>query len=299
MLSLAAVAVFCSVVFSFLLKNFTNSAHWAGFLVAGCGGFLVLAILAVLMLAPNRKIVWGALLLSAVGMSVGFLGSFSLILFAGSLIAFAIFFWSYQGIQSDLSVALKIRVWRTTHSAISYASSGIAIFSIMAYLSLFDFSDQASLKKTLEVAVRPLEPIVSQYVPNFSVRNSILQLGAGLLPEDLRLAPPEVKSQLIQQAADRLSALLGNYIKIPVQAGDKIIDILYKATLGKMLNYSPVIRSGILIAVGFLIFLLLKFVLIFANWIGTALAFGLFKFLLSVEFFQIKTESIEKETIVV
>ncbi|TSC82242.1 MAG: hypothetical protein G01um101419_625 [Parcubacteria group bacterium Gr01-1014_19] len=298
-LSLAAVAVFASVVFSFLLKNFTNYAHWAGFLVASCGALLVLALLAILMLAQNRKIVWIALLLSALGMSTAFLANFSLILLIGSLISFVIFFWAYQGVQSDLSAALKLRIWRTTHMVISYASSGIAIFSIMAYLSLFDFSDQASLKKTLEVAVRPLEPIVSQYVPNFSVRSSILQLGAGLLPEDLRLAPPEVKSQLIQQAADRLSILLGNYVKIPVHAGDKIIDILYKATIGKMLNYSPVIRNGILIAVGFIIFLLLKFALIFANWIGTLLAFGFFKVLLRSGFFQIKKESIEKETIVV
>ncbi len=298
-LSLAAVAVFASVVFSFLLKIFTNSAHWSGFLAASLAGLVLLAILAVLMLIPERKIIRATLLCVAFGMSAGFLGNLSPVLLGGSLIAAVIFLWAHQGVQSDLSVALKPRVLKTTHFALNYASSGLAIFAIMAYLSLFNFSDQASLKKTLEVAVRPLEPIVSQYIPNFSVRSSIIQLGAGLLPEDLRLAPPEIKSQLIQQAADRLSVLLGNYVKAPVRSGDKIIDVLYKATIGKILNYSPLVRNAILIVVGLLIFLLLKFVLIFANWIGVALAFGLFKILLRTGFFQIKKESIEKETIVV
>lgn len=298
-LSLATVTVFCSVVFSFLLKLFTSSAHWSGFLIAGFAGLVNLALWAVLVFVPNRKLVIPTLFFSALGMTVGFLGNFSLVLLGGALITFVTLFWAYRAAQSDLKVALKPRIWRIAHSAIGHGSSGIAIFAILAYLSLFNFSDQQSLKKTLEVAVRPLEPLISRYIPNFSIRSSIIQLGAGLLPADLRLAPPEVKSQLIQQAADRLSALLGNYIKIPVYSGDKIIDILYKATIGKILNYPPLIRNAILIAVGLLIFVLLKFLLIFANWIGVVLAFGLFQGLLKIGFFQIRTETIEKETIVV
>lgn len=299
-LFVASLPVISAFLFGVFLKNFISSAHLGIFLVTAATGLVFLATLIIFSILDSGwtvSLIDFALVSAAI--AAPFAGRISMILLSGVAILFAMLCLSHRQTQFAIQNNLKVKFWHLAHISTNAASSGIAIFAILAYLSIFNFSDPASLKKTLEAAIRPMEPLFSQYIPNFTVRNTIAQIAASLLPDDLKLAPPEIKSQVIQQAADRLTVVLGNYIKIPVTAGDKVIDIVYKATLGKILNYSPLVRNLILVAAGFIIFLLLRFILIFVNWIAIALAFVIYRLLLSLKFFEIQLQSIDKEVIII
>ncbi|MDO8466638.1 MAG: hypothetical protein Q7S83_00670 [bacterium] len=299
-LFITSLPVVSAFLFGVFFKNFISSAHLGIFVVAIVMGLVFLAAVIVFNILEGDWVISSVSSgLSAAAMTVSFLGSASMILFSGTLIAFCLIFFSNRRTQFSVQNNLKVKFWGMASTSASFASSGISIFAILAYLSLFNFSDPASLKKTLEVAIKPMEPIFSSYIPGFTIRHTITQIAASLLPDDLKLAPAEIKSQVIQQASDRLMVILGNYIKIPVSGGDKVIDIVYKATLGKILNYSPLVRNLILVAAGFIIFLLLKFILIFVNWLAIALAYGIYSLLLSLKFFEIQLQSIDKEVIVI
>lgn len=287
-------------LFSFLLRSFTNSPHFGNFLVVSVAGLVFLGILSVFNILTDNKIVaLIVFLISALALSAGFLNSSLLVSGSGALISLIFFFWAYQETRQDLKNNLTIRFWKVAHRSAGYASSGLAIFSIMAYLSLFNFSDPTSLRKTLEVAIRPLEPIFAGYIPNFTVRTTITQLATGLLPDDIKILPVELKNQAISQATDRLVVLMGNYAKIPIRAGDQIIDIVYRATLGKLLDYSPVARTAVMVLAGIVIYFLLKFLLIFANWFSVSVSYLLFIGLKKAGFFEIQLQSIDKEVIVI
>ncbi len=299
-LTLIAVLIISAVLFGFLLKNFTNAASLPALLIASVAGLILLSLIIVFnILVADFRLAATGLFLCVLTSAIPFFGHSTVILFSGIALNFSILMYAYQNTRRNIRNSLTVQFWHTAHSVIGYASSGIGIFAILAYIALFNFSDPTSLKKTLEIAVRPLEPLFAQYIPNFSFRDPLEQIAARLLPDDLKLAPPEIKSQLIQQATSRLIGTLSGYIKIPIQAGDKIIDILYKSTIGKILNYSPLVRNLILVAAGLLIFLLLKFFLIFANWLGVLLAFVIYNALLKIKFFEIQLQSINKEVIVI
>ena len=144
------------------------------------------------------------------------------------------FSWAHQGVQSDLSVALKPRVLKTTHFALNYASSGLR-FSPSWLFVTFNFSDQPR-SKTLKWQ-RPL----SRLSPNtFLTFPSAVPLSNwGLLPEDLRWPP---KSQLIQQALIACQ-FFRNYVKAPVRLGDKITPMFYTKRLSGNLR-TPLVRSA-------------------------------------------------------
>lgn len=299
-LLITSLPVLSALFFGLFLKIFTGSAHLGIFFATLIAGLMLLATLIVFnLLQDNRSWAVSCFALSAIAMLLPFAVNISIILSSGSLAAFVLFLMAHQKTRVAVRNGLKVNFWHTAHLSVGAVSSGVSIFAVLAYLALFNFSDPSSLKKTLEVAIKPIEPIFSQYIPNFSIRSTLTQIAANLLPDDLKLAPPEIKSQVIQQASERLTVVLGNYIKIPVKVGDKVIDIVYKATLGKILNYSPLVRNLILIAAGLIIFLLLKFVLIFVNWLAVLLAFGIYQLLLNLKFFEIQLQQIDKEVIVI
>ncbi len=299
-LLITSFPVLSALLFGVFFKSFINSAHLGIFAATVAAGLVFLATLIVFNILESSWITAViCFALATLAMTAPFMTNISMILLAGSATFFVLLAFSHRQTQFATQNNLKVKFWRIAHASANFASSGVAIFAILAYLSSFNFSDPSSLKKTLEVAIKPMEPIFSQYIPNFTIRNTIAQIAANLLPDDLQLAPAEVKSQVIQQASERLTIVLGKYIKIPVAAGDKVIDVVYKATLGKILNYSPLVRNLILLAAGFIIFLLLKFILIFINWLAIALAFGIYRLLLSLEFFEIQLQSIDKEVIII
>ncbi|MDP1719248.1 MAG: hypothetical protein Q8L24_02370 [bacterium] len=296
---IAAIAL-PAVLFGVLLRNFTNSANLNSLALATASGLFLLGVLVVFNML-TEKFLWALIgfAICSLAIAASFYAHLSGVLGIGVLLNITLLIAAYKNTRENLKNNLTIRFRKIAHSSIGYASSGIAIFAIMAYLSLFNFSDPQSLQKTLAVAIRPLEPIFKGYIPNFSFSHTLSQTAANLLPDDLKLAPPEIKSQVVQQATERLIGMLGQYVKAPIRAGDQLIDIVYKATIGRILNYSPVVQSLILVAIGLLIFLLVKFLLIFANWIGIGIAYAIYRLLLKLKFCEIQLQSISKEVIVI
>lgn len=292
--------IFSALIFGFLLKLFIGSGGLGSLVVLSLSGILLLAILITQALLSEKT--WISVLflsITALAPAIPFIASPSLILLAGVVICALFFINADHSGKFEMGAGLKINFPRIAKAVAGRASSGLAIFSIMAYLALFNFSDPNSIKKTLEVAVKPLEPIMSRYIPGFTVRDTVSQLATGLLPDDLKIAPANIRSQVIQEATTRLIGILGQYIKTPVQAGDKVIDIIYHATIGKILNYSPLVRNGILVVAGLVLFFLLKFVLILVNGLAIGLSFLLYQALLKAGILKIELRSIEKEVIVI
>lgn len=299
-LILTAAIVVPAFLFGVLLQNFTDFANLSSLLLTAAEGMILLGALVIFNIL-TEKFYWAisGFILCSLAIAIPFISHFSVILIAGVLLNVVFLAIAHKNTRDDLKNNLTIRFWRIARSSIGYASSGIAIFAIMSYLSLFNFSDPQSLQKTLSLAIKPLEPLFTGYIPNFSFNHTLSQTASNLLPDDLRLAPAEIKSQIVQQATERLIGILGQYVQAPVRAGDQLIDIVYKATIGRILNYSPVVQNLILVAVGLLIFLLVKFLLIGANWIGIGIAFVLYRLLLKFKFCEIQLQSINKEVIII
>lgn len=299
-LALIAGIFIPAVLFGFLFRNFTSSANLNSLILASASSLLLLGMLVVFtMLTDKFWWAFSGFVISSLLLAIPFSNHFSGILVIGAALNVILLLFAYKNTRADLKNNLTIRFRKTAYSSIGYASSGIAIFAIMAYLSLLNFKDPASLQKTLAVAIKPLEPVFVSYIPNFSFSHTIAQTAANLLPDDLKIAPAQIKSEIVKQATDRLIGVLAPYVKTPVRAGDQLIDIIYNATIGRILNYSPLVQNLILFAVGILIFLLVKFFLIFANWIGVGVAFVIYQILLKTKFCEIQLQSINKEVIVI
>jgi hypothetical protein len=220
-----------------------------------------------------------------------------LMLFAGlGIIGFLIA--AYYNAQLELKNNLEVRFFKISNYVMRYASSALAIFAIISYLSLLDLEDPASARRALAIAIKPSEPIISAYIPGYKATDSLVQIAAKIMPPDVRVSSQAVQNNFIEQSSIRLSLVIGGYINSPVSPRDNTLDIAYKATVAKLLKYSPTVQGLILFGVGLLIFFVVKIFLIVINWIATFLAFGIYQLLWGAGFFKIEMQSKTKKVIV-
>lgn len=297
--SLALAGVFTAVLFGWLLKNFFSFPGLGNLTYAAVGAAIFLAIF--LLQALLISDIWinsAAILLEVSSISLFLVGHSMLVLFAGAVVCLVLLITAATNARTVAKDSMEIRFWQISRAGIGLATTALALFSSMAYITRFDLENPVESKKTLEVIIKPMEPFVSSYLPGFSANNSLKQIAANLLPAELKLAPEATTSQLINETAARLAQTFEGFVGIAVRPADSFIDITYKATIGRLLKQSATVQNIILIIAGFLLFLFLKFTLFAVDWVATAIGYGLYRILLELKFFKIDVQNVPKQVIV-
>lgn len=298
-ISLGLSGFFAALIFSALYHNFVTDPGLGTMIIAFVGAAFFLSIFLIqCFLGGGAWVSPAFIVLNVLGMSALFLGNLSVILLTGMIAAVAMLEIAYYNTQTELKESMEIRFWKTSRIVMGLGTMAVAIFASMAYFSMFKLDDPAAAQKTLEVLVRPVEPLVSGYIPNFSVNSSVNAIAEALVPSELKLAPENQKREFIAQAAAKLSDAFAGFARVKVAIGDSVIDILYKATIGKLAQQSPSYQNLILIAVAIVFFFFIKFLLFLIDWLAVLLGYAFYHLLLSFRFFRIELQNVPKRTIV-
>src|SRR3989344_4459716 len=175
-IALIAASALSAIIFAFLLKSVIALVALSSVLLLVLGGAVFLAIF--LMMTLLLDSVWpvvGAVLLNLVLIAV--VGSFrpSLMLAGALVLAFLWMVQAYYGGRSELKNNLEIHFWQNGRSVISKASSALALFAIILYLTTFNFKNPAVIKNYLTATMRPIEPIIAMSFPIHGVSNIVTQ----------------------------------------------------------------------------------------------------------------------------
>ena len=297
-ISLGGVVAFFALIFSYAAGNLLSIGSFSSALLTLIASVLFLSAFVIqVFLVDNFLISSGMILVQVTAMTIFLGGSLSLVMFAAILIAIALLISAYYNGRLEVKNNLEIRFFKTGRVILGSASSAIAIFVIVAFISILNFEDPAAAKQHIGIVVKPLEPLASAYIPKFSITNSLTDISLKLLPKEADSIAPGARAAIVQEAAQRVADVIGNFTGLKIRPAATVTDILYDLTIGRLTNLPPILRTVFLVFGGFLIFLLLKFLLIFVNWLALGLGWLFYQMLFNLGFFKIQTQNVEKHVI--
>jgi len=298
-LVLEAATIATALLFGFLFRNFINAPALFPLILTAVGAIVFLAaFLLQTILVPNAKFATAATAISVFSMSLFLIGRGSPVFIVGAVIALALLISAYHSGQSDVKNNLTVRFWKIARLVSAAGTMAIAVFASLAYFSLFNPSDVNASKNALNVIINPLEPVIAGYLPGFTGKSTLLQIASRSLPAEFQLAPVDVKNQAINQVASNLAQAFSRVAGITVRNSDSFLDILYRASFGRLANLSPILQTLVMAAVALVFFFFIKFILFVVNWPAILLGFLVYRLLLASGFFKIELQDIRKESII-
>lgn len=287
-ISLGALAVIFSAALGYFFRLFLGGSDLGIFAIFLATAVLwVIAFLFQVFFIDNRSaaaiiflqaLVWGAIFWQS--------GAMTLLLPTLALLV-VILFLAHRASSDEIKNAFQIRFGKIAFRAAARASTALAILVTVIYLDSIDFKGPVLAKRTLSAMLKPAEPIAARFLPGFKLEASLAQLAS-------RLASAEVQPQ----AAEQLTLLVKDWFGVTAKPQDTVLDIVYRATVGKLLALPVYMQNIILAAVGILIFLTIKGFSFIINWLAVFLGFVGYEVLRSAGFYKISLESRSKEVIV-
>ncbi len=198
--------------------------------------------------------------------------------------------------RAQLRNSLKIRFLRVSHRATAIALTGLSFFAVLYLLGVLDFTEPATAKNVLKFLLQGSEPIVSKFVPGFSLEAPVIEVVESFARSELPAGTP---ASLVDQAADDLLKNLSNRFGIVIRGQDTVIDAIIAASLPKLTDLGPAYQTLTLAAIGLVFFGFFKFLAFFLNLIIIILSALIYKLLLVTGFMYITLENQSKEVIVV
>jgi len=298
-ISLGVLGCLAALVFGYFFANFIAVPETGSFVAVFLSSAIFLSVfLLQVTLATDLWLSPLFIVIEMIGISLFFLGSFSIVLLIGIIIGIGFLIAAnYSGV-SEVKNNLEIHFYRNSRIVMAFATMALALFASFAYVGSFDLKDPAAARKNLEVILRPTEPLVSRYVPNFSSLSTIKEIAAAILPAELKLAPADQRAEAIFQISTRLAESFSGFAGIPVIPNDRIIDIAYRATIGRILGLSPLAQTSVLVGLGVLFFFFIKFILFFVDLAAVGLSYGFYHLLKAFGFFRIEMQNVAKRVIV-
>jgi hypothetical protein len=231
-------------------------------------------------------------------LGVFFLGQISLNILILILAAlFGFLWWVYYGGVQERKNFFRIKYFRIALPAIAKASTLLAAFVAAVYLFSLKLDDPTASKKTLLALLKPMEPILANFLPGFRLESSLRSMAAGVLPAEAAVLPEAQRALVIDRTAQELSKQLGGLLGVKVNVQSKVIDIIYQATAGRLFQLPKIFQNLILFGVWLLIFLTIKAVLFIINWLALFIGFIISEILYSAGFYKITRESRSQEII--
>ncbi len=284
-------------------------AYMCGYLlsavIAGGAGFsaLLLAVAAVLWLAvltlisvsvENRYAAAALLAATALMLWVTAASRGSVLVFAGTGAFFLLAYAGYYRSRTDVDNGLKIKFARSAMPALSSAMTGLILFATLAVFAAEGAGTSNALQGALNAAVESAAPLIRGFLPGFAARESIDTVLKNLVTEKLPAGTP---GAAIDQTFREFKKSIEQTIGLPLAGSKSIADAVYGALREKFAALGQTAKSAALALGAVILFMTLKGVAFFANWIIIACAYGLYAALTFAGFFKIKVESADKEVI--
>lgn len=216
-------------------------------------------------------------------------------LLAGAVLLFVFLTWGYLRARLDLEEYLNIRFFRIGAKALPLFISGVAIFSAIYSAGVLDITgfsfSEAAVTKTLESAA----PLMRRFIPGFSPEATVQGALSSFVRRQLPLDVPEAA---VDQNTAALREKIAELTGIPLRGEDTVSQAVYENAILKLRSLKAGARVVALAVIGVLIFLTIKGVAFFIQWVIMLLGFLFYHALLMLNFFSIGFETREKEVIV-
>lgn len=298
-ISLGVAGFVAALIFGYFFKMTIGSASTANLVGLLLSAILFLSAFLIQTVIGSDKFISPLfIVLEVLGISLFFFGNFSPVLLIGIISGLGLLITAYYQGGSEINNNLDIHFIKNSRIIMASATMALAIFVSFAYVGSFDIKNPVAAKKGLELVVNPLTPLVSGYIPGFSSQNTLKDIALAALPADFKLASPAQKADAVSQISTRLADTLSGAVGTSVFAGDRVIDIVYKATIGRLAGLSAVAQTGVLVLFGIVFFFMIKFALFFIDWAAVFTGFGIYKLLLAFGFFKIEVQNVPKRVIV-
>jgi hypothetical protein len=111
--------------------------------------------------------------------------------------------------------------------------------------------------------------------------------------------PAGTPESTIREATDNLKVELTERARVDVRGEERFIDAIYRVTVAKILALPPVVKTLTAIALGIIMFGIVRSIAFFLNWAIRPLSFGLYRLLIAFNFIRIGLENRRKEVIIV
>ncbi len=299
-IALGIAGVCAALLFGYCFSGFIAAATAVSFLGVCASAALFLSLFLIqVMVAADVKTTMLFVVLEIAAISVFQIGNFSPVLGAGILAGAGFLIMAYYGGVSEIKSRLDIEFTKTSRVIMGSATLALALFASFAYVNSFDLKNPAAARKNLEVIIKPAEPIVSRYIPNFSTQNTLREIAAKMLPASERLSSPADQANTISQISVNLTDALAKLTGARIAPTDRVIDVVYKATLGKVVSLPPLTQTIVLIAFGVIFFFFIKFILFFVDWAAVGIGYGWYRLLKAAGFFAIEMQNVPKRVIVI
>lgn len=298
-ISLAVVSAVFALIFGLFFKSFINLGGLSAAVFLLVTTTLFLAVFLIQTLLLDSFLV--NLIITAIDaalIAIVFIGNFPILILAAAAVMAILLLAGYYAARLELKNNLDIRFFKTAGYVMKYASSALAIFAVITYLALLNLEDATAAKRVLASVIKPIEPITGAYIPGFTIDDPLTEISRKIMPNEIKSASSAVQTEFIRASSVRLAGAIEGFIKVSVVSSDSILDVFYKSTVAKLLKMGTFARNLILAGAGLLAFFMLKFLLVFVDWLATAIGFGIYRLLLGAEFFHIELQSKTKKTIV-
>lgn len=286
---IGALSVIFAAAFGYFFKLFLDNSDLRIFLVfLTAAVFWITAFLFQVFFIDSRAVSAVIVFLEALVWGVVFWQSRVATLLLSVLIVLAvILFWAQRVFSAEIKNVFQIRFGKIAFRAAARVSTALAILVTVIYFGSIDFKDQTLAKKTLSAMLKPAEPIAARFLPGFKLESSLAQLAG-------QLAPAKMQPAITEQ----LTLLVKDWFGVTAKPQDTVLDVVYRATVGKLLTLPVYMQNIILAGVGILIFLIIKGFLFIINWLAVFLGFIGYEVLRAAGFYKITLESRSKEVIV-
>jgi hypothetical protein len=298
------------VVFAFLMSFYfrqllTNGIGLGWFLV-GFFLFITFSFLSALFL---NKMLWSSLAagLSVIASFVVFYDYFSTVLIISGIFIFLIFVWGIRELKLEIENTLKINFFRLVKVFLNKITLGLAImFCVFGYFLLPTGSGfPVSFKNFQAYILKPNEPIIGIFVPNFKFETSIQKALINILEpqiikqipnyKDLPAAAREtiLESVIRQQFLDGLEKSSG----VKINAQEPVGKIIYDFLVIKFNQLNESIKNLITLGIFVILFFVIQTIFIPVKWLLSFVLFLVYMSLLAVRFAGIRLEQRSKEVL--
>lgn len=256
--------------------------------------FLAFVFLQAILVKEKARVAVVLFLQSGV-MLIPFIYFLSVFTIVGFIITFLMFLWGSLSLKSELQLSMKVRSFRLSKIILPKAITGLSIFVVACYMSIFQNSGLLVTPETFKKIILPAEAIANIIMPdsNFSLEDSFSKAIAKLRPEILKL-PKEQQAEAIKQQQDSFSKLL----QTDIEANDILINIFYSSYSQNIGKVSPDSKLLVLLVVGVLLFLIVRSIGTPISWLVALVSAAIFEILIALGFATIVLETRSKEIVI-
>lgn len=246
----------------------------------------------------------------------------ALIVLAESLSAFALMPYKFSGYllialalfcalmvrssslgQASAQESLKTNPNSPARVFLPGAITAFALITSFIYVTTFIGFEFNLTRDATRSLLAPLEYTTKTLIPDFSLDMKITGLLQSVIafnpPGDLGTLTKDQLAQLVRESEGPLLEAISGALKVSVSRNDSVLDVLHRAALAQIVRIPADLKTPILFALGFLVFLTVRGLGYIVKYLSLGLTFILYKILLSAGFFRITTSSVEKQVLVI